>query len=212
MPTTYRPIVRSFKVQYTREAIEHVRAGGHAVVWESESRAFLLFQKPLKTNPDDLGAWAVYDMGKSRWQSHVRGDLKGLCSSRIARDGLWIAKRRAERDSIHPGTTRKVDADCTKCAACCVDNEVLLQPQDIERFQQAGRPELAKSPYARRRRDGRVVLTLLPSKRCHHLRRNRTCGIYDLRPQPCREFPVGSESCLFAREQTLGVCDGAWPE
>lgn len=207
-----RPIVRSFKRKFEKEAARHVRAGGHAVVWDSEARAELFFQTPPKGHADDFGAWAVYDMGKSRWKTHRDGVFAGLSSTLVPKDCLWIAKRRTERDSMHPGSQREVSFDCTSCAACCRDNEVILQPSDIERFAEGGRPELAKLPYAKRRKDGALVLTLLPNKRCRHLKRNNHCGIYELRPHPCSEFPMGSECCIFAREDVLGLYDGVRPE
>lgn len=206
-----RPIVRSFKQQYSKEAASHVRAGGHAIIWESEKRAHLVFQKPAKDHPDDFGAWAVYDMGKWRWKTHTEGPLKGLASTLVPQDCLWIAKRRVERDSIHPGSTREVAFDCTSCAACCRDNEVILQPADVKRFKDGGRPELAKPPYAKRDSEGRLVLTLLPNKRCRHLKRNNFCGIYELRPHPCSEFPMGTECCMFAREDMRQLFDGLRP-
>ena len=211
MSVTYRPIVRSFKRKYTKEAAAHVRAGGHAIVWENDNRALLLFQSPPADVPEDYGAWAVYDMGKWRWHNHTRGTLKGLSTTLVPRDCLWIAKRRTERDSIHPGPTRKMDLDCTKCAACCRDNEVILQDDDVKRFKDAGRGELARAPFAKRNADGRLVLTLLPNKKCRHLKRDNKCGIYELRPHPCSEFPAGSECCLFAREDVLGIYDGVKP-
>jgi len=207
----FRPIVRSFKRQYMKQAAEHVRAGGHAVIWENDKRAILVFQKPAEGNDDDFGAWAVYDMGKWRWHTHDRGTLKGLATTLVPRDCLWIAKRRAERDSIHPGSTRRMDIDCTKCAACCRDNEVVLLAPDIERFKQGGRPDLAKPPYAKRHKDGRLILTLLDNKRCRHLKRDNRCGIYEIRPHACSEFPMGSECCMYAREDVLGIYDGVAP-
>ena len=60
--------------------------------------------------------------------------------------------------------------------------------------------------------EGRLVLTLLPNKRCHHLKRDNRCGIYELRPHPCSEFPAGSECCLYAREDVLDVYDGLKPD
>lgn len=205
----YRPIVRSFKPKFVREAVAHVRAGGHAVIWEKENRAVLVFAEPAEGDDDDFGAWAVYDMGKSRWKVEKSGALRGLATTLVPRDCLWIVRRRTERDSIHPGARRKVAFDCTKCAACCQDNEVILQPEDIERFKKGGRGELAKPPYAKRHRDGRIILTLLESKRCRHLKSNNHCGIYELRPHACSEFPMGSECCLFAREDVLNLRDGA---
>ncbi|MBX3189271.1 MAG: YkgJ family cysteine cluster protein [Labilithrix sp.] len=206
-----RPVVRSFKQKYVKEAAAHVRAGGHAVVWENDTRALLVFQKPSKENPDDFGAWAVYDMGKSRWRVHDRGTWKGLATTLVPRSCLWIVKRRSERDSVHPGPTRVLDLDCTSCAACCRDNEVFLERPDIERFEEAGRRDLMRPPFARRQ-DGRILLTLLPNKRCRHLRRDNRCGIYEIRPHACSEFPKGSECCLFAREDAFGISDGAAPQ
>jgi Fe-S-cluster containining protein len=212
MSVKHRPIVRSFKRKYTKEAAAHVRAGGHAVVWENDARATLVFQEPPEGVEDDFGAWAVYDMGKSSWHTHTRGTFKGLSTTLIPRDCLWIAKRRTARDSIHPGPTRKMNIDCTECAACCRDNEVILQPADVARFKDGGRPELAKAPYAKRHKDGRIILTLLPNKSCRHLQGDNRCGIYELRPFSCSEFPMGSECCIFAREDMLGLYDGLKPE
>lgn len=209
-----RPIVRSFKRKFAKEAAAHVRKGGHAVIWDSgpRPRAQLLFPKPAEGDEDDFGAWAVYDFGKFRWDVHHRGLFKGLASVRVPRDCHWIVKRRVERDSIHRGTRRRVSFDCTKCAACCKDNEVILQDADIERFRKAGRGDLAKRPWAKRRSDGKLVLTLLPSKRCRHLRRDNKCGIYEIRPHSCSEFPMGSECCLYAREVEMKAYDGLAPQ
>jgi Fe-S-cluster containining protein len=194
-----------------REAAAHVRAGGHAIVWEAKDKALLVFAEPAEDNPDDFGLWGVYDMGKWRWKLETTGALRGLASTRVPRDCLWIARRRTERDSVHRGSRRKVAFDCTTCAACCQDNEVILQKPDIERFKKGGRPELAKPPYAKRHRDGRIILTLLESKRCRHLETSNRCGIYEIRPHACSEFPMGSECCLFAREDILKIHDGAVP-
>jgi Fe-S-cluster containining protein len=207
----YRPIVRSFSAKFAREAAAHVRAGGHAVYWEKKDRALLVFGEPAEGDADDFGLWSVYDMAKWRWKLVTTGPLKGLASTLVPRSCHWIVRRRAERDSIHPGSTRKVDFDCTKCAACCHDNEVVLLPEDVARLESGGRADLTKAPYAKRQKDGRILLTLLPSKRCRHLQTSNRCGIYELRPNSCSEFPMGSECCLFAREDVLGLHDGAVP-
>ncbi|MDB4940754.1 MAG: hypothetical protein JWP97_288 [Labilithrix sp.] len=211
MSVKYRPIARSFKARYLKEAIAHAKAGGHSFVWETDKRAVLMFVTPAADDAENFGAWAVYDMGKSSWHEHTRGQFKGLSTTLVPRDCGWIAKRRTERDSIHPGPTRAIDLDCTTCAACCRDNEVILSEADLQRFRDGGRPDLAKPPYAKRQRDGRTLLTLLENKRCRHLKRDNKCGIYELRPHPCSEFPSGSECCLFAREDVLGLYDGVKP-
>ena len=213
MPATevVRPLVRSFKRKFSKEAAAHVRAGGHAIVWDDDKHAMFVFGRPAEGDDADYGLWGVYDMGKWRWKVIERGALKGLAMINVPRDCLWIVKRRVERDSMHPGTTRKLVLDCTTCAACCQDNEVLLQKADLKRFEAAGRHDLTKAPYSRRRRDGKILLTLLPSKRCRHLATDNRCGIYEIRPFACSEFPAGSECCLFAREDILKIVDGLKP-
>lgn len=207
----HRPIVRSFKKRFAREAAAWVRAGGHAFVWEDDKRVFFVFAEPDEDDEDDFGAWGVYDMGKWRWKVETRGPLAGLATTLVPRDCVWIAKRRTERDAIHRGPTRKVAFDCTECAACCRDNEVVLLEPDVDRFVEAGRGDLAKRPYAKRHKDGRIILTLLADKRCRHLKKDNRCGIYAIRPHACSEFPAGSECCLFAREDVLKLYDGVAP-
>jgi len=207
----HRPIVRSFKKKYAKEAAAWARSGGHAILWDEERKATIFFPMPKEGDDADFGLWAIYDMGKWRWEENRRGLFRGLGSMNIPRDCFWIVKRRAERDSIHPGPTRKIAWDCQSCAACCRDNEVLLQPADIERLEKAGLGHFAKKPYAKRHQDGRIILTLLPDKRCRHLARDNRCKIYEARPFSCSEFPMGSECCIFAREDVLNLHDGVLP-
>jgi len=71
------------------------------------------------------------------------------------------------------------------------------------------REELGRRPYVRRARDGKVSLRFGPGGRCRHLQADRRCAIYELRPFNCSVFLMGSEACLVAREETLGLRDGA---
>jgi uncharacterized protein len=203
-----RPIVRQFKPRFVAEIARHVRAGGHAVVWESPTRARLVFPAPKKGDIGDLAPWSLLDLGKSRWTAVKSGALRGLGTSPVPRDCLEIVRHRAERDSIHEGSLRAIDLDCLACGACCKDNEVVLDDADVARFREGGRPELAKPPYTRKK-DGTLYLRLLQSKDCRHLEVDNKCAIYELRPESCSSFPVGSEPCLFSREEELGVIDGA---
>jgi Fe-S-cluster containining protein len=212
MPSVSRPVVRSFKRRFAEEAAKWVRAGGHAVVWDGDRRARLVFREPKPGDEEDLGAWAVYDFGKRRWVVHEGGSFDGLASTIVPKNCLWIVERRAERDSVHETPRREVSFDCTKCAACCRENEVLLFEPDLDRFRRAGRDDLEKPPHAIRRKDGHLVLTLLPDGRCRQLDEKGRCGIYELRPAACSEFPMGSECCLYAREDAFQSYDGAPPE
>jgi hypothetical protein len=203
-----RPVVRSFQATYAKEAAAHVRAGGHALVWEGATRVRLVFAVPKGDEEKDLGYWSLLDLGGRRWKKEASGPLRGLAVARVARDAVDIVRARAERDSVHPRATRAMRIDCEECGACCRDNKVVLEPEDFERFAAGGRPELAKPPFARK--DGkRVVLRLLRSRDCRHLGADHRCGIYALRPDACRIFPAGSESCLYSRDVELGVVDGA---
>jgi uncharacterized protein len=201
-----RPVVRSFRAGFEREAAAHVRAGGHAVVWD-DRRVRLVFGKPRRLARSDLGRWALLDLGLARWSVATRGPLQGLAFARIPEDRIGIAEDRVARDSIHPGATRTMDLDCRTCAACCRHNRVEIEAPDVARFRRAGRPELARAPYVRK--DGnKLVLRLLRSHDCRHLARDKSCRIYELRPDSCRAFPPGSEGCLFSREEELRVFDG----
>ena len=207
MARVVRPVVRSFDVRFAREAAAHVRRGGHALVWSGKDRVRLAFLPPRGERGRDLGYWSLLDLGQTRYRRSPRGPLRGLAVARVARDSVDIVRRRAERDSAHPGATHDVDLDCEACAACCRDNEVVLEEADLARFAAAGRAELGKPPYTRR--DGeRVILRLLRSKDCRHLRADKRCGIYPIRPASCRDFPMGSESCLYSREVEHGIVDG----
>lgn len=207
MQATERPIVRSFRAKWIREAVKHVAAGGHAVVWETPSRVRLVFPMPDASDVGDLGAWSIYDIGKERWTRNKKGPYKGFGSAIVPKDCHEIVTRRAERDSIFKGAVRKVRFDCLECGACCRDNEVVLEKDDVERLEKAGKGALARAPYAKKK-NGRVVLTLLASKRCRHLARDNKCKIYPARPDACSSFPVASECCMFAREEEFGWVDG----
>ena len=210
MARVRRPVVRSFKPKFLTEAASWVTRGGHAIVWEDPKRAVLVFRKPKDGDEMDLGAWAVLDLGKQKWSVAERGALKGLAVSLVPRQHHDIVERWIERDSEWPGPTRTIDFDCLECGSCCRDNEVVVHEVDEKRFRAAGRGDLLKPPFARRR-DGKLVLTLLRSKDCRHLASDNKCGIYPIRPDACSEFPMGSECCLYAREEEMGIFDGVAP-
>src|SRR5689334_19895251 len=107
-----RPIVRQFKARYAREISAHVRAGGHALVWETPSRALFVLPVPKEDDDHDLALWSLLDLGKSRWKVIPRGTLRGLAMIRVPRDCFEVVRHRAERDSVFPGATRTIKLDC----------------------------------------------------------------------------------------------------
>ena len=202
-----RPVVRAFRTGFEKEAAKHVRAGGHAALRDAVKPMRFVFEKPRGLAVNDLGYWALLDLGLRRWSTVARGPLRGLACARVPSEQVDIVLDRVDRDSIHPGSTRILHLDCEECAACCRDNAVELVPADIARFRRAGRPELGRAPYVRKDGD-KLVLRVLRSRDCRHLERDKRCGIYEIRPNSCRLFPRGSEGCLFSREEELGVVDG----
>ncbi len=209
MPRVVRPVVRSFAARFPREAAAWANMGGHSVYWESKTVARLLVPEP-KNDQTDLHFWAILDLGKNHYQIIAGGAFDGLASIIVPKAQHWVVKRRAERDSILGGPTRQVNFDCMACGSCCRANEVVLEPEDHERFERT-RPELSRRPYAKRRADGKVVLVLLRNRDCKHLAEDNRCNIYELRPNACRAFPVGSESCMYAREEEMDLYDGLPP-
>jgi len=204
--TVVRPIVRSYKWPHLERAASWVKAGGHAVVWISPRKARLVFARPRKGDESDLGWWSALDLGRSEFSVARRGPFSGMAFIRVPHDCYGIVRERVARDSSHPGATREMQLDCLACAACCKDNNVEIEEPDLERFASAGRADLARPPYARRD-DGKIVLVLRKDKRCKHLADDNRCGIYAIRPDACSTFPAGSECCLSAREEELGIVD-----
>jgi Fe-S-cluster containining protein len=205
-----RPVVRSFTRPHVKRASAWVRAGGHAVVWVAPRKARLVFPRPREGDEHDLGWWSVLDLGRSEYLLPESGAFAGLGLLVIPHDCYAIVRDRAARDSVHEGPTRAIDLDCLECGACCRANRVELEPQDLARFDAAGRGELARAPYARRD-NGSIVLVLRRDKNCKHLHDDNKCGIYPIRPDACSTFPAGSECCLSSREEELGIVDGASP-
>lgn len=78
--------------------------------------------------------------------------------------------------------------DCLQCANCCKTTGPLLTVQDIERISKAKR--LSESTftltYLREDEDGDFVFKSMP---CPFLMSDNYCGIYEIRPRACREFP-----------------------
>jgi uncharacterized protein len=203
-----RPVVRSFKAPHLGRAAAWVRSGGHAVAWVAPRRARLVFPRPKKGDEFDLGWWSVLDLGRSDYEIARSGPFAGMGVMRVPHDCYEIVRDRVVRDSIHEGPIREIDLDCLECGACCRDNRVELEDPDIARFENAGRLELTRPPYARRD-DGKIVLVLRRDKRCKHLADDNRCGVYPIRPDACSTFPAGSECCLSSREAELGIVDGA---
>ncbi|MCC6552605.1 MAG: YkgJ family cysteine cluster protein [Polyangiaceae bacterium] len=202
-----RPIWRRFRPKYLARAAAHVRAGGHAVITHPDDRIEVLLGVDAEGRIAELGLWALLAIEMAQWRRVHDGPAKGLATAQVTRRFEGSVLDWCERDSVHPGSVRRIELDCLACAACCHDPFVLLDDADLDRWRRAGRADLAGPAYVRQE-SGVISLRLAPSGRCQHLE-ERACGIYPIRPDNCRSFVAGSEACLSAREDTLGIRDGA---
>jgi hypothetical protein len=202
-----RPVWRSFSPRFLGRAAAHVRKGGHAVVEREQGGIEMLLGVDRAGKITELGLWSILAIEQQRWRRVKEGPAKGLAVAKVKPNYEGSVLDWCHRDSIHPGPTRTVRFDCLDCAACCHTANVVLDEDDFSRWRDAGRKDLLSSAYLKRK-DGRVTLRFAPSGRCQNLKRDNKCAIYAIRPDNCSAFVVGSEACLAAREDTLGLRDG----
>lgn len=203
-----RPLWRSFTERFIDNAVTHVGRGGHAMLWRrgtAKPVAWMLLPCTVDGALPELAFWSILGIDKRTWSAIPSGVAKGLATMRIPRDREWAVEEWCERDSKWQGSTRDVELDCLTCAACCIRNRVVLDADDLARWNAANRQDLAGKAYTRTV-NGEVVLRLAPDGGCVHLR-GKACSIYALRPDNCSVFPAGSEPCLASREEEFGWTD-----
>jgi hypothetical protein len=208
-----RPIWRRFAPRFFDRAAAHARRGGHSAVvhdglTKRECRVDLLLPTDATGKITELALWSLLAIEQRRWRRVRDGAAKGLATARAHREFEAVVLDWCERDAVHAGPRRRVRFDCLACAACCRDNDLHIEPGDELKWRLAGRVDLLRRGSYRRGRDGKLRLKLAKDGRCPHLERDNRCRIYSLRPSNCSVFPVASEACLAAREDTLGLRDG----
>jgi Fe-S-cluster containining protein len=209
-----RPVWRSFTERFLGNAAAWVRSGGCAVVWrpsraKDRPAAWLLL--PL----DDEGGeeampeqpyWAMLAVYLERYKRLESGPAKGLATVRVGRDYEHEVERWCERDSKHREPIREIELDCTTCAACCIDNRVVLDEADLKRLASDGHEAHRKKPYVRTEKGVKLLALDETTKACVHLK-DKLCGVYERRPDNCRWFPAGTEPCMIARRDEFGWDD-----
>ena len=202
-----RPVWRRFLARFVERAAEHVRAGGLAAVAQPDDAIDVLLALNEQGELDELSEWALLSIDHREWLRVEEGPAKDLARARVRSEYAGSVLDWCDRDGVHPGPTRDIELDCRSCGACCRAANVLLYEGDLARWREHGRGDLASDRYLLRDRDGTVHLRFVDYV-CQHLGdQDNTCAIYELRPENCRDFVVGCEACLSAREYTLGVRD-----
>jgi hypothetical protein len=201
-----RPVWRSFRPEFLARAVLHVKDGGFAaVIWKNGKMKMLL---PLERDGSltEMARWALLSLEIRRWGRARTGPLRKLAAVHVKPDDRAYVREWCERDSVHPRSTHGVRLDCRACGACCRDNRVVLEPPDFAMWKRRERADLLGRRYVRASK-GSKLLRLTAKGSCVHLGPSNRCAIYRLRPGNCRAFPVGAETCLAARLDTLGIVD-----
>jgi len=191
---------RTYDPQWADNAAAHVRAGGHAVLRARSGPWSLVLPCDAEGMLPELSAWALLDLGVAGFSVLDAGPFAGQISASLTPRQRRVVEDWCDRDAVHGTSTVTVTLDCLACAMCCRHNRVELEePDDLARWTEAARDDLAGAAFVRRSK-GKRYLRLVPGGDCVHLEGN-VCGIYTLRPNNCRAFPAASEGCLSARRE-----------
>ena len=103
--------------------------------------------------------------------------------------------------------------DCLECANCCSTTGPLFTDRDIGRIAKhlRIRPSEFTEKYLRIDEDKDYVLQQVP---CAFLGEDNKCGIYDVRPKACREFPhtdrIKQHQILNLTKKNVAVCPAVY--
>lgn len=107
----------------------------------------------------------------------------------------------------HDAVFEKVD--CLECGNCCKTTSPIFRDVDVKRIAKKLRMPIVafENNYLKRDGDGDLVLQEAP---CSFLLDDNSCGIYDVRPQACREYPHTDRKkivkILDLTKRNLDVC------
>lgn len=123
------------------------------------------------------------------------GDIKKLARKKeeenwgfrsFLKSGLISSKK---IDLITQKIAKEVEEkiDCTACANCCKEKEIIVNEKDIERLSKKlklSREEF-ETKYLVKNQDDKFIFNKSP---CPFLKDDR-CTVYDIRPEYCRSYP-----------------------
>lgn len=87
---------------------------------------------------------------------------------------------------LHDQAFQKID--CMECGNCCKTTSPIFRDIDAKRISKKMKISQAnfEKEYLKKDEDGDWVLKTAP---CPFLHDDNSCGIYDFRPQACRDYP-----------------------
>lgn len=107
-------------------------------------------------------------------------------------------RRSAGDDALFADAHARVFAqtDCRSCAQCCKTHSPLFTERDIRRIAAhlRMRPADFMMQYLQEDTDGDWVFRQTP---CPFLREDNLCGIYEVRPGACREYPHTNRKKMY---------------
>ncbi len=109
----------------------------------------------------------------------------------IAKSFKRISKKKHNKvDAVFHQLHEQVfeNIDCLSCANCCKTTSPIFRQIDVKRIAKKMKmPEASfENQYLKKDDEGDWVLKSSP---CPFLFEDNTCGIYEYRPQACREYP-----------------------
>ena len=93
---------------------------------------------------------------------------------------------------------------CKDCGKCCIETEMLLSSNDIDRIKKNNPIHLKTVNFARKTEEGFNQLVNVKGYCVFFDSATKLCTIYDVRPQGCRFYPLIYDSdkkhCIFDEE------------
>ena len=99
--------------------------------------------------------------------------------------------------------------DCLECANCCKTTSPIFRDVDVKRIAKKMRIPIIEfeQQYLKKDSDGDLVLQSTP---CPFLYDDNSCGIYDVRPQACKEYPHTNQrkvtQVLELTQRNIDIC------
>jgi Fe-S-cluster containining protein len=93
---------------------------------------------------------------------------------------------------------------CENCGICCLDTEMVLFDSDIDLIIKNSNLPLKKKDFTKKNLDGMLQLANIDGHCFFFNTDNKTCNIYEYRPQGCRFYPlifdISEDKCILDKD------------